>query len=125
MERGRGENRQLILVGAELFRFPGVWEGFGVELGFAKHLLDLGVEKGAVDGLVGSVLGWGGGMSGQWGGVRGGTGWGWVAQCLGLGGGLTLCRGMLFEGRGGCGASSGGCGASGEGCGCHVMRKVM
>jgi len=37
---GRGENSQVILVGPELFCFPRVWEGFGVQLGVPEHFLE-------------------------------------------------------------------------------------
>jgi len=74
VEGGRGANRQVILVGPELFCFPRVWEGFSVQLGVAAHFLEFGVVEGAVDGGVVGYLRCGGGRSGQWGGVRGGTG---------------------------------------------------
>jgi len=73
VEGGRGENGEVILVGTELFRFPRVWVGLGIRLGVAKHLFELGVLEGAVDGGVGVVLRWGRGRSGHQGGVRGGT----------------------------------------------------
>jgi len=47
-----GDNRQVILVGTEMFRLPRVWEGLGVQLGVAEHLQELGVVEGAVDGGV-------------------------------------------------------------------------
>jgi len=49
VEGGRGENRQVILVGTELLRLPRVWEGLGVQFGVAEHFLELGVVEGAVD----------------------------------------------------------------------------
>ena len=52
VEDGQGENRQVVLVGSELFCFPRVWEGFGVQLGVAEHFLEFGVVEGAVDGGV-------------------------------------------------------------------------
>jgi len=64
VEGGRGENRQVILVGPELFCFPRVWEGLGVQLGVAEHFLELSVVEGAMDGGVDIFLGWGG-WSGQ------------------------------------------------------------
>ena len=73
MGGGWGESGQVILVGPELFRFPRVWEGLGIQLGVAEHLLELGVVKWAVDGGIDISLGVGRGRSGQWGGVRGGT----------------------------------------------------
>ena len=71
MEGGRGENRQVILFGPEVFHFPIVWEGLGVQLGVAEHLFELGVVAAAVDGGVGVLLRWGGGQLGQWWAVRG------------------------------------------------------
>ena len=53
VERGRGENRQIILVGPELFRFPRMWEGLGIQLGVAEHFLELGVVERALDRGVG------------------------------------------------------------------------
>ena len=52
MEGGTGENEQVILVGTELFHFPKVWEGFGIQVGVAEHLFELGVVEGAMDGGV-------------------------------------------------------------------------
>ena len=49
MEGGRGENRQVTLVGTELVCFSRVGEGLGVQLGVAKHLFELRVIEGAVD----------------------------------------------------------------------------
>ena len=60
MEGGRGNNRQVILVSTELFRFRRVWEGLGVELRVAKHLFELAVVEMAVDRGVDVILGWGG-----------------------------------------------------------------
>ena len=116
-----GEARQLILVGPELFRFPTVWEGLGVQLGVAELLLELGVIEGAVDGGVDIFLGWWWGRSGQWGGMRGGTELRGRASWLGWGGGLTSCREALWGGRRGRRVEGGGCGVSGGGCGCHTM----
>jgi len=48
-EGGWGEKGQVILVGAELYRFPRVWEGFGVQFGVAEPFLELGVVERAVD----------------------------------------------------------------------------
>jgi len=64
VEGGRGKNRQVILVGRELFCFPRVWEGIGVQLGVAKHFLELGLIEGAVDRGLAVSLRWGGGQSG-------------------------------------------------------------
>ena len=49
VEGGRGKNTEVLLVGTELLRFPGVWEGLGVQLRVAEHLFELGVMEGAVD----------------------------------------------------------------------------
>ena len=69
VEDGRGKNGQVILTGAELFHFPGLGEGLGVELWVAKRFLKPSVVKGVVDTGVESI-GWrrGGGL-GQWEGV--------------------------------------------------------
>jgi len=61
VEGGRGENRQVILFGPEVFHFPIVWEGLGVQLGVAEHLFELGVVAGVVDGGVDVSLERGGG----------------------------------------------------------------
>ena len=57
MEVGRGKNEQGILIGTELFRFPRVWEGLGIQLGVAQYLLEFGVVERAVDGGVDFFLG--------------------------------------------------------------------
>jgi len=41
VEGGLGESRQVLLVGPELFCFPRVWDGFGVQLGVVEHFLEL------------------------------------------------------------------------------------
>ena len=61
VEGGWGKNRQVIMVGPELFCFPRVWEGLGVQLGVAEHLFELGVVAGVVDGGVDVSLERGGG----------------------------------------------------------------
>jgi len=76
VEGGRGTNGQVILVGTELFRFPRVWGGLGIQLVVAEHVFELGVVGRAVDGGVEIFLRWGEGCSGEWRGIRGGTGWG-------------------------------------------------
>jgi len=58
VERRGGETGQVVLVGMELFRFQEVWEGFGVQLGVAKHLFELGVVEGGVHGGVDICLEW-------------------------------------------------------------------
>jgi len=121
VEGGRGEARQVILVGPELFPFPRGWEGLGVQLGVAKHFLELGVIEWAVDGGVDVFLGTVGGWSSQWGGIRRGTGLSWKAYWLGCGDGLTSRREALWGGRGGRGVGGGGCGESRGGRGCHTM----
>ena len=81
VEGGRGENRQVILVGTELLRFPRVWEVFGVHLGVAEHLLELGVVERAVDGGVDVFPRWGEGRLGQWQGTGlGGGPIGWEGE---------------------------------------------
>ena len=45
-----------------------MWEGPGIQFRVAQHLLKLGVLQGAVDGGVGVVLRWGGGLVGLVGG---------------------------------------------------------
>ena len=65
MEGGRGKDRQVILVGQELFRLPPMWEGLGIQLRVSEHFLDLGVVKGAVNGGLDFFLGLGGGWAGQ------------------------------------------------------------
>jgi len=60
VEGGNGKDRQVILVGTELFRFPEVWVGFALQLGVAEHLLELAVVEGAVDGGVDVFMRWGG-----------------------------------------------------------------
>jgi len=69
-----GENGYVILVGPELFRFPRVWEGLGIQCGVAEHFLQFGVVKRAVDGGVDFLLGWGGGLNGPMGGYERGHG---------------------------------------------------
>ena len=95
MEGSRGKNRQVVLASTKLLRFPRVGEGVGVQLGVAKHLLELGVIKGAVDRGVyifagGEVGGWAnrGGYEGAPCGPRGGP-----REGTGGEGGWTLVRG--------------------------------
>ena len=121
MEGSRGENRQVILVGPELFRFPRVWEGLGVQLRVAKHFLEFGVVGGAVDRGVKGFPGWVAGWSGPWWGMVGGTVLGGKAYWLGWGGVLTTRREALWGGRRGRGVRGGGCGVSGGARGCHTM----
>jgi len=92
VEGGWGEGGQVILIGPELFRFPRVWEGLGVQFGVAEHFLKFGVIERAVDGGVDISLGVGRGRSGQWGGVRRGTGLRGRAFRLRWRGGLTSRR---------------------------------
>jgi len=89
VEGGRGENRQVILVGPELFRFPRVWEGLGVQLGVAEHFLELGVVERAVDGGVDIFLGWGGGLVGPMGGHERAHGAGGEGLLAGMEGGAS------------------------------------
>ena len=120
MEGGRGKNRQVILVDTELLAFPPVWERLGVQLRVVEHLLKFGVVERTVAGGVDVVLRRRGGWSGKWGGVKGGTGWGGRAYCLGGRRRLTSCRETFMGGRGGCGVSSGSGGASRGGCCCYA-----
>ena len=73
MVGGRGKNGEVILTGTELFHFPTVWEGLGIQLGVAEHWLEFGIVEGALDGGMGKSLrrGW---RLGQWG--EGGRGQG-------------------------------------------------
>jgi len=121
VEDGRGKKGQVIFVGTEPLRLPRVWEGLGIYLGGAEHLAEFGFVEWAVDGGVDVLLRWRGGLSGQWGCVRGGPGWGGRAHRLDGRGGLASCREALRMGRGGRGARSEGGGASHGGPGCHPM----
>jgi len=56
VEGGRGEDGQVILVGPELVRFPGVWEDIGIQFGVAEPLFELRVLERAVDGGVAVLL---------------------------------------------------------------------
>ena len=67
-------------------------ESYGVQFGVAEHFLQLGLLEGAVDGGVDVFLRWREARSGQWGGIRGGTGLGGGAYLLGRAGGLTSSR---------------------------------
>ena len=49
---GRGQFRQVIFAGTELFRFPGLGEGPSVLFGVSEHFARLGVVIGAVHGWV-------------------------------------------------------------------------
>jgi len=60
VEGDRGKNGQVVLVGTELFCFPGVWEGLGVQFRVAKQHFEFGVLEGAGDGGVDIILRWGG-----------------------------------------------------------------
>ena len=60
VEGCRGKDRQVILVGPDLFPFTGVLAGLGVEFGVAEPFLELGVVEGAVGGGLGILLGRGG-----------------------------------------------------------------
>jgi len=73
VEGGRGKTGKMVLVGAELFRLPRVWECLGIQLGDTENRPESGVIERAVDRRVDVFLRRGG-CPGPWAGVTGGTG---------------------------------------------------
>ena len=98
MEGGRGENRQVILVGTELLHLPRVRAGLGIQFGVAEYFLELGVVEGAwMDGS--TFSNGGGGPVGPMEGREPGHGVGGDGPLAGRGGWVDLSEGGVVGGR--------------------------